>query len=84
MRLSGTPAAVDLGSADSPGNNTIEGNADVQLSDGRPAGETVVITAYGVDLGGVGAPPLGLQTGVDDDTNRWEIVNAGNQIDFGP
>lgn len=76
----GSPGSIDLGTVADPGGNTITGNAEWQIQDRRAAFAGTTITAIGNDLG---TPVSGLQTGPSSLPLVWEIVNAGNQIDFG-
>ncbi len=84
INVSGSPLVINLGDAVTPGNNVLTGNGGFQLRDVRPAGETVIMTAYSDDLGGVGAQPTGIKVGAASEAARWSISGAGNQIDFGP
>jgi hypothetical protein len=81
------PTLLNLGDATKAGNNTINNNSVFQLSDERPensSGNPLIITAIGNTIGGTGATPSGLKTGIDFDGTSWQITSAGNQIDFGP
>ncbi len=71
---------IDLGTVDDPGGNTITGNAEWQIQDRRDASVGPTLMAIGNDLG---TSVSGVQTGPSSLPPVWEIVNAGNQIDFG-
>ncbi len=71
---------IDLGTVDDPGGNTITGNAEWQIQDRRDPTVGPTLMAIGNDFG---APVSGIQTGPSSLVPVWEIVNAGNQIDFG-
>jgi hypothetical protein len=76
----GSPGSIDLGTVAEPGGNTITGNAEWQIQDRRAAFAGTTIMAIGNDLG---TPVSGVQTGPSSLPLVWEIVNGGNQIDFG-
>lgn len=76
----GSQGSIDLGTVADPGGSTITGNAEWQIQDRRAAFAGTTIMAIGNDLG---TPVSGLQTGPSSLPLVWEIVNAGNQIDFG-
>ena len=80
VEITNSPALVNLGDAVTAGGNTIKDNGQFfyNLNDSRPAGELVVITSYGNDLGGAGAAPTGVKVGFDFDTARYIIIGAGN------
>ncbi len=63
----------------------LHGNAGFQLSNEIPAGSPYVVSASGLDWGGI-TGPTGLKTGPDSQTEGmvdvWRIVEAGNQIQF--
>ena len=84
VEVDNSPAVVNLGDATTTGNNTINNNVNFQISDDRPAGETVIITSFGNDLGGAGAPLNNLFTGATTQGNCLEITGAGNQVEVRP
>lgn len=76
-----TTVEVDLGTAAQAGGNIFEGNGVFGLNDGRST-SAITINAVGNTFGGADAQPSGLKTGPASETNRWNIVTAGNKIQY--
>lgn len=84
LYIAGVPSNINLGQL-VPANNRIFENGNTALVDARAAG-TGSIPANGTDFMVAGAlvNVSGNKAGPDSQLPLWQVVNAGNSINFGP